>query len=319
MTSTGTSTFSMGMSDIITAGYRKAGIIGRQQVADSLQLDAGRQILNLLCAELANAGNRVWTTERAILFLQKGQNRYSLGVASSDHCSDAFDFANTTLTAAAAAGATALTVDSITGIATGDHLGIELDSGEFQWTTVNGAPSGSTVTATAALTGAAASGNTVVAYTNRIIRPLKVVAASQFAYADANETDVEMTANLDYQSLPSKSGQTSPFVKAFYQPKIPLGIMTAWQTPGDVVYGMTFSYHRPIFDFTSNADTPDLPIEWYNALIYSLAVDLIPNGNVPAERATLLIEAKKQKMMDALTADREPESICFEPDFGADA
>lgn len=315
MTSTGTNTFSMGMSDVITAGYRKAGIIGRQQVADAVQLVAGRQILNLLCAELANAGNHVWTTERAILFLQKGQNRYSLGVTSSDHCSDAFDFASTTLTAAAAAAATNLTVDSITDIASADHLGIELDSGSFQWTTVNGAPAGSTVVATAALTGVASSGNTVVAYTNKIIRPLKVVAASQYRYDDANETDVEMTANLDYQSLPSKTGQTSPFVKAFYQPKIPLGIMTAWQTPADVEFAMTFSYHRPIFDFTSNADTPDLPIEWYNALIYALAVDLIPNGNVPAERAALLIEAKKQKIADVITADREPESIYFEPDI----
>jgi hypothetical protein len=44
----------------------------------------------------------------------------------------------------------------VTGVATTYNIGVQLDDGTFQWTTVNGAPSGSTVTLTAVLTDSAA-------------------------------------------------------------------------------------------------------------------------------------------------------------------
>ena len=72
----------------------------------------------------------------------------------------------TTLTANGSGGATTLTVNSITGLASGDVIGVKLDTGLYHFTTINGAPSGSTVTLTAALPGSgvvATSGNAVVA------------------------------------------------------------------------------------------------------------------------------------------------------------
>jgi hypothetical protein len=68
----------------------------------------------------------------------------------------------TTLGGAEAAAQTDLTVAAITGVASGDIIGILLDDGTTHWTTVNGAPSGSTITITAALPSDAASGNRVV-------------------------------------------------------------------------------------------------------------------------------------------------------------
>lgn len=72
----------------------------------------------------------------------------------------------TTLTANGSGGDTAITVNSIAGIASGDVIGVKLNTGLYHFTTVNGAPTGSTVTLTAALPGsgvAANSGNSVVA------------------------------------------------------------------------------------------------------------------------------------------------------------
>lgn len=51
----------------------------------------------------------------------------------------------TDTTATLAAGGTNLTVTSISGIDSGFIIGVELDNGVFHWSTVNGAPSGSTV------------------------------------------------------------------------------------------------------------------------------------------------------------------------------
>lgn len=72
---------------------------------------------------------------------------------------------DTTLSAGAASSAGSVTVTSATGIASGDVIGVLLDTGLTHWTTVNGAPAGNVVTLTAVLPGAAASGRAVV--TNR--------------------------------------------------------------------------------------------------------------------------------------------------------
>ncbi|MDO8969906.1 MAG: hypothetical protein Q7U74_04400, partial [Saprospiraceae bacterium] len=73
---------------------------------------------------------------------------------------------STTLSANASGGDVTITVASITGIASGDIIGVKLNTGLYHFTTVNGAPAGSTVTLTAALPGTgvvATSGNAVVA------------------------------------------------------------------------------------------------------------------------------------------------------------
>jgi hypothetical protein len=67
----------------------------------------------------------------------------------------------TTLSSGASATDTTIDVTSATGVTSGDIIGILLDDGSTQWTTVNGAPSGTTITITDALTGNTASGNSV--------------------------------------------------------------------------------------------------------------------------------------------------------------
>lgn len=71
----------------------------------------------------------------------------------------------TTLSSGAASGATSLTVSSITGFSDNDEIRIEMDSGSFRSTTINGTPAGSTINIDDALTHAAASGNQVIRVT----------------------------------------------------------------------------------------------------------------------------------------------------------
>lgn len=70
--------------------------------------------------------------------------------------------ADTTLSAGADASDTSVTVASATGIESGDVIGIELTDETTHWTTVSGAPAGTTVTLTDGLSGAASSGGLVV-------------------------------------------------------------------------------------------------------------------------------------------------------------
>lgn len=315
MTSSGVATFNLTLTEIITEAYQKLGTLPVEEAATAAQLVTGRRNLNLMLKAWMGTGLHVWTTEEAILFTQANQARYSIGLTSTDHMTDAYDFASTTLTADAAAAAATITVDSITDIAASDYLGIELDDGTFQWTTVNGAPSGTTVTPAVVLTGAASSGNRVIAYTTKILRPLKIVNARAYQYSDERETEMTDLSHLDYQRLPTKTNTSSQPVQWFYQPKIPLGVMSIYSTPSDVDFGVRFTYHRPIFDMTANSETADVPAEWQEALVYNLAVRLSSNVSCPADRLANIKELAASSLGLVLSHDREPQSILYQPDF----
>lgn len=75
------------------------------------------------------------------------------------------DRRDTTLAVAAVATNLTITVASATGMASGDLIGVELDTGGTHWTTINGAPAGAVVTLTVAMPSGAAIGRAVV--TNR--------------------------------------------------------------------------------------------------------------------------------------------------------
>ena len=69
--------------------------------------------------------------------------------------------ATTRVKVAGSEGDSTIDVNSISGISDNDSIGITLDSGTVQWTTVDGTPSGDTVTLADSLDGDAAVGNTV--------------------------------------------------------------------------------------------------------------------------------------------------------------
>jgi hypothetical protein len=73
--------------------------------------------------------------------------------------------ASTTIGTAGNAGDSTITVVSISGMSDTQQITIELDNGNSQITTINGTPSGTTVTLTDKLTGSVAVGNYVVVST----------------------------------------------------------------------------------------------------------------------------------------------------------
>ena len=107
----------------------------------------------------ANTGNFIVGSappERGIWNLgQRVQRRNTSGSAQGYYV---FGRTDTTVNTNELTGQTSITVASITGIADGDTLGILLDDDSWHWSTVNGAPSGTTVVITDALPSAAGTG-----------------------------------------------------------------------------------------------------------------------------------------------------------------
>jgi hypothetical protein len=281
MATSGTTSFSVTELDIITDALENIGVAAAGQTLAPEDVVLARRKLNMIVKQWSGSadfaqGLKMWTRRRGYLFMQTGQVGYDLGPAGDECASEAY--VSTTTTAAASAGATTLTVSSISGLASAMRIGVLLDSGSLQWTTINGAPSGSSVTITAALTGAAASGARVFAYTSKILRPLEIVSA---VMRDTNGDDVPFDPNLsvtEYELIPTKATEGRPSAGYFEAGKTGATLYLN-RAPEELTDVLRFVYLSAVEDSTAVGDDVDFPAEWFRPLSAQLSLDLcLPFG-----------------------------------------
>ncbi len=306
MTVSGTATFSITMNDLIYGSFQLAEIIASGDVLNAADYALAKSTLNMMVKTLQNRGFGLWLNQAVTLPLTKNKQSYSLG-PTGDNCSASMG--ETAIATAALLGALTITVDSITGITTGQYIGIELDNGTMQWTTVNGAPSGSTVTLAAALTAAAAVDSVVFFYTTKINRPLEVIEA-RLRDSSGIETPLSVVGLQEYRDLPLKSS-SSKANQVSYDPQLVNGVLYVWGVDTDLSDRIIMTVKRPVFDFVNAADTPDFPIEWCEALEGGLAERLAYKFHVPAQKKAELSILAKRRLDDADWYDREKTSIFF--------
>lgn len=321
MTTSGTSSFTVTRDDIIKRALRLCGAVASGDTPGSQLVTDAAFALNSMVKEWNALGIHVWCESEAILFLQPGQTTYNLGGTNTDNTVDSQKWTQASLTATAATGATALSVNAITGISASDAIGVVLDSGKTFWTTVLGTPAGTTVNLSQGLPSQASSGNNVLDYTpiNKIIRPLRVPFARRYAFAPVGgrpiHTPMIPMSRQDYENLPNKQSPGTP-TQFFYAPLIGTGgvgpgQLKIWPVAIDSTNAIRFTWYRPIQDFASANTTPDLPQEWANTLAWNLAYEIGLEYDVPAERWGIIVTKAKESLDRVTGWDREPESIFF--------
>lgn len=301
MSSSGSYDFVLTRDNIIKMAYQHIGLLGEGESLNSSQQTEGALLLNSIVKLRAADGMPLWALKRGTLLPTTGVS----SVATNSHVVTTYD--STYLASAASSGAGTITVNAIGNIANGDQIGVELDSGDMQWTTVNGAPAGAVITLTATLTGDAAANNRVYAYTasaDRVQRPLRIVEANLLHVSDDTSHTLEQIARGDYYALGSRASEGIPN-QLYYEPS--LGTNTADPATAASWYGtlyfyprfnsgeyvIEFTYHRPFQDFDAAGDHPDFPQEFYLPLMLELAAILGPKAGVPIEeRRALFAEAQ---------------------------
>lgn len=257
-------------------------------------------------------GVRLWTRREAFLFCSKSQGRYKLGPNSTDHAAEIGDAVRTELSADAALGAGSISVDSTSGIAVSDNIGVVLDDGTIDWFTVSAIPGAITLSGT--LSGAASTDNQVFAYTSKISRPMSVLDAQRTDAEDV-DTPIRMVSHEEYQRIPNKTitGRTN---EVYYQPETPDGYIYLWPEPETSADRIRITCRFPIQDFDAASNNPDLPQEWLDCLVWNLAKKLIPSYGCATDTERRVV-AEADILYAALTAhDSEDASTFFEPDFG---
>jgi hypothetical protein len=267
MATSGTHTFSLDRDEVITHAFRLINVYDINSTVDSADLEHGKDYLNMLLLHWSGQDIRMWKRKIGYLFPAVGTTSYSLGPSGSNATGT---YVTTDLSVAAASGASTLTVDSTTGMTTGDYIGVELDDGTRQWTTVT-VNSSTGLSLGTTLTDDAAIDNTVITYTTKLPRPLRIIRGTTKNIETNTETTLQVLPFDDYFDMPSKTTAGVPN-NIYYDKTLTNGVLYCFPTPNTVNDIITFTYLEEVEDAGDSTDDIDIPRAWQLATVFGLAV-----------------------------------------------
>lgn len=269
MATSGSINLSASRDDIITEALEILGVLAEGTTPSAAQLTSCSRTLNYMIKAWQADGINLFAVQQVYLFLIKNQSAYSLISTTTDHYTASF--VETTTSAAALSGASSIVVTSATGISASDKIGVYQD-GTMHWTTVNGAPSGSTVTLTAPLTADVASGAVVYAYTSKAKRPMRVL---ESVVHDENDTPIHVGSREEYFNQSGK-GTDGRVNTIYFDPQVAAPKLYVWPQTDDERHYLKLYIQRTLEDVNAAVDEVDFPQEWYLPLAANLAVLLGP-------------------------------------------
>lgn len=293
MASSGSWDYSVTAANIIQAALEDIGAIDAGGTVSSADSTLCLRRLNFIAKQFQGnsdklPGLKVWTRQRITLALAKGQQTYTIGPASTDSRAST-QMGRTTLSAVEAAGQTTLSITSNTDttsypgttitMTASDFIGIQLDDGTVQWTTISGTPS-TTADIASSLTSAAASGNYVYWFTSRAQR-FPVIEFANLREADGTDSPLTIYRDIqDYESLPDKQADGDP-TSVLVEPLRLNTRLTFDSQPDDVEKRVVLTVMYPAEDYDATTDDIAFPQEWFAALEWELAFRVISAFGLP--------------------------------------
>ena len=336
MSTSGTYDFVVSQSDIIYEAMLNVGALGESEVATSQEYsDCARKLQMLTKVWMGKQdfapGLKMWTRTRGDLFLGYTIHDYRLGPTGDNWAGGVTggswnqNFNSTTTSTPANQGATSIQVSAITKINSGDYIGI-LCGNDLFWTTVNGAPSGTTVNLTNALTTGAGANAQIYNYTTKQQRPLYIeTAILRDIYH--NDTPLNRMTLEDYELLPTKTSNTyQADPDAFYYesqigtpPTVPASSFGVFRIQCGGAQDVTKYIHAvflsPVQDINNPGDNPAFPQQWYMALCWGLSKQIA--GMFDAVWTKDMDDNHNSAIAMAKEADAEVTSFYFQRDSGS--
>lgn len=307
----GTSTFNATRNKIIRQAALHIQAIRSNEIMNATMISDFAHNLNGMIKRWQARGIHVWTVTEATLFPSPGQVKYGAGGLGNDHITQVY--VETAMAASAALSDTVITVDDASAVLDNDNIGIVLDSGVFQWTTIV-SHTATTITLAAALTDSVSEDARVFIYTNKIVRPLKVVAGRRKDMESGTEAPVNVISRQEYRDLSVKTLPGS-INQMFYDPQLSTGYIYIWNSPPAATELLNFTWHRPLQDFNDAGDNPDLPQEWIQTIEFNLAMVMAGQFDVAPNKFTQVSALAATFLDDLAGFDRENESVRFAPDL----
>jgi hypothetical protein len=140
-------------------------------------------------------------------------------------------------------------------------------------------------------------------------RPLEIIEV-RLIDTDLNESPISLVSRQEYFNLTNKTTSGKPSM-AYYDPQLVDGVLFVWPTPDDDTDVIEGTAKYPIEIFNALNDTPDFPEEWFEAIKFNLAKRLIPEYDVPTDKAAYILQMAQESFDIANDFDREHTSVRF--------
>ena len=296
--------YSVTGTNIINSAYEYIGMKDANESMSPELTAIGLSTLEKMIKMWQAKGVGLWTLDEVALFMSDGGYTYDI-YTSGTHCTNTW--VKTELSAASAASDTTLNVDSDDGMTDGDYIGVELDDGTLEWTTINGTPASDVVTITTGLTSAASVDNHVYTYTTKLTKPLEITEA-RLHRADGSDIPLEIISRNDYMAFSNKTEKGTPTV---IYPESQRDRMTVkvWQACNDVQEYIKMTAKMPIMDMDSTSNNPEFPAEWIEPLETNLAIRLAAKNNKTPNPALVAVALESFKTVSDF--DKEYASTYF--------
>jgi len=259
-----TNTFTQNRNQIINRAMAALGIRTEQRALTASEVNEASDELNILLKSWKNK-DYLWKTTEGTLFLASTQAKYRLDGSTANATES---YSQTTTTAAAIAAASSILVTSTTGFVIGYYIGVVQDNNTILWTTISNIV-GLTVSLTAPLTYAAASGNTIYVYQTKITRP-EMVNSLRAVTLSGSEIPTTALARDSYFNISVKTNAGRPN-QWYYDKQLSYGDFYLWPTPNSVSDKVNFTFQKMFFDVDDATTNVDFPIEWLDAIVLNLA------------------------------------------------
>lgn len=279
-----TQSFNLNASQLIDITLKMFNVTSLPDASLPSDYNYALNILNMMIKHWQTKGIKLWKRKQGALFPSYNQPSYQIGnVTGSDNSSLVNNYVATTSTATSLVGTNTVTLTTVTGMAIGDNIGIELDDLSRQWTTITNINIGTlVVTVTDNLTDQATSGNTIITYTTKINRPLEILRATVYDLTSNTENPIEKLTYDQYFNTPIKNVNGRPinyYYDRLLNNSLPYtGTLYLYLNPDSSKYVIRFSYLDVINDVVNPTDTLDFPQEWLLGIAANLAVTLASLG-----------------------------------------
>lgn len=303
MSTSGTFDFTVTRDDLVREAMLNIGRLGQTETPTPQETTDISRKLNMMVKQWQGRqdfapGLKMWTRQRADLFLSQTVYQYVLGTTpesagygfnpnaanwAAGCAALGTNFGQDTLSQTAATGATQLYVNAIGNYTVNDWVVIQLDSGDIYTAQVLTVGSGYIQIYGGSLPSQASSNNYLWNYTTRGQRPLEIVTCV-LRDVNYNDTPLNKMTLETYEILPNKtSPQYLSDPQAFYY-EAQLNNGQLYLDVGgaqDVTKHLHVVYLQEIMDFNNPLDNPEYPQEWYMALAWGLTKQIAPMFNVP--------------------------------------
>ena len=310
MATSGSVNFSITRDNIITEALQLVGVIGEGETPSTNQKSDCARSLNMMTKFWMAEGMNLFVNQEIVLFPIKGQRQYTFGGSSVDKMTRESEVITTKLNGSVSSAATALTVDSTTGMAVGDVIGVVTDSSGIHFSTITVVGSSTTLTIADALDDDCSDNDRVYTYTAAFTQ--KILGINNAWIRTTNDTDIPINviSRQEYVDL-SKKTESGRINQLYFDPQVTTANINVWPVPDDsytndrIHLYVTRAYED--FDGVTNESEPDFPQEWYLPLCWGLAVFIAPKYGVSEHRLNELVQISSslKQQCDAWSTEKE--------------